>query len=448
MPTDSIPNPATASATPVSKVRHPLLWVPSLYLAMGIPNVTVSVVAAIMYKNLGLPNEKIALLTSQMYWPWVLKPLWAPLLEPYKTKRFWVLGMEFVMIAALGLVAFSLPLPNYLLISLAFFWIAGFASATQDIAADAIYMTALKPKEQARYAGVQGMCWNAGAVLASGVLVTATGVLHDYMHFEWVKSWIIIMAGIAGIMAILWAWHLRVLPAGEPSALHGAGLSGAVNSLGETWRSFFTKKYIWGMLAVVFMYRFGAGFIESFGPLFLLDTRANGGLELSNQLQGSINGTVGTIGFIVGALLGGFAAAKMTLRRSFFILALALNVPHVTYYLLSVWMPHNVFAIGALVTIEKFGFGFGSVGHMLYMMQQVAPGPFKMSHYAFATGVMALTKLSTGALAGPVYRLCGQSYHTFFIFVLVASIPPIIFAWFAPFPVKDEEASTAATAGH
>ena len=63
-------------------VRHPLSWVPSLYLAMGLPNVMVGAVAAIVYKNLGISNEQIALYTSQMYLPWVLKPLWSPLLEP------------------------------------------------------------------------------------------------------------------------------------------------------------------------------------------------------------------------------------------------------------------------------------------------------------------------------------------------------------------------------
>src|SRR5690606_30832694 len=122
-----------SSSTP----RHPLSWVPSLYLAMGIPNATVSIVSAILYKNLGYSNETIALYTSQMYLPWVLKPLCAPFLEPYKTKRWWVLSMQFVMVLGIGLVAFSLPLPGFFQLSLAFFWIIGFASATQDIAADA-----------------------------------------------------------------------------------------------------------------------------------------------------------------------------------------------------------------------------------------------------------------------------------------------------------------------
>jgi PAT family beta-lactamase induction signal transducer AmpG len=427
--------------------RSPLTWVPSLYLAMGLPNVTVGVVAAIIFKSLGVSNEDIALYTSQMYLPWVLKPVWSPFLEPFKTKRWWVISMEFVMMAALGLVAFCLPLEGFFQASLAFFWITGFASATQDIVADGVFMTTMPLRDQARYAGLQGMCWNLGAVIASGLLVSLTGWLHNGLGWSWVHCWMAVMFGTALLMGGFGLWHLRVLPPGAPSALQGQGVKAAVPALRDSWVSFFQKPGIWMMLAVVFFYRFGEGFIEKFGPLFMLDPRSVGGLGLDNQALGFINGTVGTIAFIAGAFLGGFLIAKMTLRRSFFILALVLNLPHVTYFYLSHAMPDNVYLIGAVVSLEKFGFGMGSVGQMLYMMQQIAPGPFKMTHYAFATGVMALTKWSTGSVSGAVYEFFGHSYAPYFAFVLAASIPPILFAWIAPFPHAQTDDDVAA-AGH
>jgi len=185
-------NPSTnASTLPQAPVadrapskRHPFTWVPSLYLAMGLPNVMVGVVAAIIYKNLGVSNEDIALYTSQMYLPWVLKPLWAPLLEAYRTKRWWVISMQFTMAASLGLVAFCLPLDGFFRLSLAFFWITGFASATQDTVADGVFMTTMPLRDQARYAGLQGMCWNLGAVIASGLLVAFTGWLHRRLGLD------------------------------------------------------------------------------------------------------------------------------------------------------------------------------------------------------------------------------------------------------------------------
>lgn len=416
------------------RARHPLSWVPSLYLAMGLPNVMVGVVAAIIYKNLGVSNEDIALYTSQLYLPWVLKPLWAPLLEVYRSKRWWVITMQFTMAASLGMVAFCLPLEGFFRASLAFFWVTGFASATQDTCADGVFMTTMPIPEQARYAGLQGMCWNMGAVIGSGLLVSMTGWLHAGLGLSWVHCWMVVMLAAGAAMALFGCWHLRVLPPGAPPP-HQAGSPGAgFVALRDAWVSFFAKQQIWMMLTVIFFYRFGEGFIEKFGPLFLLDPRSAGGLGLGNEALGHIYGTAGTIAFIAGAFLGGFLVARRTLPRSFFLLAVVLNLPHLTYFYLSQALPQDTLWIGAIVAVEKFGFGMGSVGHMLYMMQQVAPGPFRMAHYAMATGVMALTKWSTGTVSGWVWGQVGHDYTSFFTLVLVFSVPPILLAWWAPFP--------------
>lgn len=420
--------------------RHLLAWVPSLYLAMGLPSVMVGVVAAIIYKNLGVSNEDIALYTSQLYLPWVLKPLWAPLLEAYRSKRFWVISMEFTMAAALGLIALVLPLADFFKLSLAFFWIVGFASATQDTCADGVFMTTASKKDQARYSGLQGMCWNMGAVVASGLFVSLTGYLHNHVGMPWVQCWIVVVLIAAGAMALFGLWHWRVLPPGAPSTLQGQGLAVGMTGMREAWVTFFQKPQIWMMLAVIFFYRFAEGFIEKFGPLFLLDSAGAGGLGLGNEALGHINGTVGTLAFIAGAFLGGFLVAKRTLPRSFFTLALVLNIPHLTYFYLAQTMPTDTVTIGAIVALEKFGFGMGSVGHMLYMMQQIAPGPFRMAHYAMATGVMALTKWSTGTVSGFLWNAVDHHYLSFFGWVLVFSVPPVLLAWFAPFPHDHDEA--------
>lgn len=418
----------------MTAARHPLAWVPTLYLAMGLPNVMVGVVAAILYKNLGVPNDEIALYTSQMYLPWVLKPLWAPLLEPFRTKRWWVLAMQFTMAATLGLVAFALPLEGFFRVSLAFFWLTGFASATQDTVADGVFMTTMPLKDQARYAGLQGMCWNLGAVVASGLLVSLTGWLHEARGLPWVQCWMLVTGLAALAMLGFGLWHWRVLPPGGPSAVQGQGLPAALPTLRASWVGFFQKPHIWAMLAVIFFYRFGEGFIEKFGPLFLLDARAAGGLGLDNALLGHLYGTAGTVAFITGSFVGGFLVARRTLARSMLWLALALNVPHLTYTWLAIALPTDPWVIGAVVAAEKFGFGMGAVGHMLYMMQQVAPGPFRMAHYAMATGVMALTRWATGSASAWVWGWVGQDYASFFGWVLVVSVPPVLLAWWAPFP--------------
>ena len=403
---------------------------------MGTPMTAVTVMTAVMYKNLGLSNTEIALYTGSMYLPWVIKPLWSPVVEMFRTKRFFVLAMELVMAVTFACGALALGTPQWLTGTIVFFWITGFASATQDIAADGVYISSMSHREQAAYVGVQGVFWNLGRIIATGLLVSLTGLLHGRMGLDWFQSWTLVMGALAVVMAVSWMWHLRVLPTGGIAASAPTGLSDAVRTFKSAFTTFFAKKMIWRMIAVAYFYRFGEGLIEKIGPLFLLDRRALGGLELDNVQLGTINGTYGTVAFIAGALLGGLFSARKGLRATFFILLLALNVPHLTYLYLSQARPQSLGIVALAVTIEKFGYGFGSVGHMLYMMQQMAPGPYKTAHYAFATGVMGLCMMSTGMVSGILQQTVG--YQGFFVVVLAASVLPLVVAWNAPFPVRDE----------
>jgi PAT family beta-lactamase induction signal transducer AmpG len=194
------------------------------------------------------------------------------------------------------------------------------------------------------------------------------------------------------------------------------------------------------------LYRSGEGFIEKIGPLFMLDPIEKGGLGLSNQALGHINGSFGTMGFMVGALLGGMFAAKLTLQRSIVLLALAMNVPHVCYVILASAEAPSHSLIATLVTIEKFGYGFGSVAHILYMMQQIAPGKYRTAHYAFATSLMGLGLMVPSMLSGAIQERLG--YQHFFVFCLVASVPSVVAAALAPFHIKDDEGPTTVTARH
>jgi PAT family beta-lactamase induction signal transducer AmpG len=424
-----------APAAPAARV-HPALWVPSLYFAMGTPMTAVTVMSAVMYKNLGLSNAEIALYTGSMYLPWVVKPLWSPVVEMFRTKRFFVLAMQLAMTVTFAGGALALGTPPWLTWTIVFFWVTGFLSATQDIAADGVYISATSHREQAAYVGVQGVFWNLGRIIATGLLVSLTGILHGRLGLDWIHSWMLVLSALAAVMGLSWLWHLRVLPSGGGAASAPQGLAGAMHTFKSAFRTFFAKKMIWRMIAVAYFYRFGEGLIDKIGPLFLLDRRALGGLELDNVQLGTINGTYGTVAFIAGALLGGLFSARRGLRATFFILLLALNVPHLTYLYLSQARPESLAVVALAVTIEKFGYGFGSVGHMLYMMQQMAPGPYKTAHYAFATGVMGLCMMSTGMVSGILQQAVG--YQGFFVVVLVASVLPLVVAWNAPFPVGDE----------
>jgi len=445
----------STSTLATKKRAHPAFWVPTLYFAEGLPYVTVSVVAALMYKNLGVSNTDIGIYTGSLYLPWSIKFAWAPITEMFKTKRHWVLGTQFAMALALSCVALALPLPSFMGLTLAFFWVTGFLSATHDISADGAYMAVTTAKEQAAWVGAQGLCWNGGKVVASGLLVTLTGYLFEKRLggstgpaaelSAWQYSWMIVMGVLAALMAVLGVWHSRMLPADERSSATPTGVVEGLKAFLATLVSFFQKRGIWLGLLYILLYRSGEGFIEKIGPLFMIDTVAKGGLGLSNQALGTIYGSFGTVGFMVGTLLGGIFAAKLTLRRSIVVLALAMNVPHVCYVVLASSHAPSHALVSLLVTIEKFGYGFGCVASILYMMQQMSPGKYRTAHYAFATSIMGWSMMVPSMLSGIVQEKLG--YQHFFVFCLVASIPSVIAAYFAPFHVKDD-AEPSAPAGH
>jgi MFS transporter, PAT family, beta-lactamase induction signal transducer AmpG len=414
----------------------PLRWVPTSYLTMGLVYVTVGSVANILLKNMGLSNERAAFWSSLLGLPYTLKPLWAPLLELYRTKKFFVVLMQLLLAGVIAGAALSLQLPGLTFVAplIALLAVAAFAGATQDIGTDGVYVTTLEPRQQARFTGIQSMCWNLGPILAMGLLVRASGMLHTRLG-AWSTSWMIILLVIAGLVLMMGLYHARALPAGGKAADAPASAAQAARTFGRAFATFFQKKDVVRMIAFAFFFRLGLGLLDKMGPLFMIDARASGGLGLSNQMLGDINGTFGTGAFILGSLLGGLFVARRGLKRSLLILCLGLNVPNLTFLYLSQSLTANATLITAVVTVEKLGWGFGAVGQMIYMMQQIAPGPFKTAHYTFATAFMGMCMLVTGIVSGLVQKAVG--YQGFFVIVMLAALPSVAVTLLAPFPERD-----------
>jgi PAT family beta-lactamase induction signal transducer AmpG len=415
---------------------NPFLWVPSSYLAMGLIYVTVGSVANVMFKNMGMANDQAAFWSSILGFPYTFKFLWAPLLELYKTKKFFVVLMQFCLAAGIVGVALAINVPGdgWQTPTLVLLALCAILGATQDIGSDGVYVTTLGPKEQAKYTGFQSMCWNAGFLIAAGPLISLSGVLHNRTG-SWGGAWMIIMLIIAGIMLLAGLYHSRLLPPGAAALDAPKGVGDAMRTFGHAFATFFQKKDVWLMIAFAFLYRTGYGLIDKMGPLFMIDDRAAGGLGLSNETLGAINGTFGTAAFIIGSLIGGLYVSRKGLRKTLLILCLCLNVPNVTFLILSQLQPSSYGLITAIVTLEKLGWGIGCVGHMIYMMQQIAPGPYKTAHYTIATALMGACMMLTGAVSGYIQQAVG--YQWFFILVLVAAVPSILVTITAPFHHPD-----------
>jgi PAT family beta-lactamase induction signal transducer AmpG len=305
-----------------------------------------------------------------------------------------------------------------------------------DVSSDGVYVTGLTAKNQAKFTGFQSMCWSIGPIFATGVLVTLSGVLYDEgKGMSYAAAWRVVLLVVAALMVALAVIHTKFLPPGAKLDSAPSNVAEAFKTFGDAWVSFFKKKSVWIMIAFAFFYRTSQGFRDKIGPLFMIDTLDKGGLGLNNEVLGWINGTVGTVGFIAGSLLGGLFVAKKGLRSVLMLLCIAINVPNATYIFLGLSQPDSVWVIGSVVTFEKFWFGFGAVG---YMMQQLAPARYT-AHYAFGTALMGLVMMLTGMASGYIQEALG--YVSFFVFVMVATLPSFLVTFFAPFHVDpDDEA--------
>ncbi|WP_438616945.1 MFS transporter [Phocaeicola faecium] len=431
--------------------RSPIAWVPTAYFAMGLPFVVLNMVTVLMFKGLGVEDKLITFWTSLILLPWTLKPLWSPFLELFKTKKFFVVLTQLVTGVTFGLVAFSLNLPHFFSVAIALLAIIAFSGATHDIVCDGVYMSELTPSEQAKYIGWQGAFYNIAKIVATGGLVYLAGVLIEKYGggsgadaeatiLASRKAWMIIMSVLCAVMVLLGIYHIFMLPSGKKREQKEQRTAGQVmTELGNVLLAFFKKSHIVYYLFFIILYRFAEGFVMKIVPLFLKADRAMGGLGLSEKEIGLYYGSYGAAAFVLGSLLAGYYISSRGLRKTLFSLCCIFNLPFVVYAFFAFFQPESGIIICSGIVFEYFGYGFGFVGLTLFMMQQVAPGPHQMAHYAFASGIMNLGVMLPGMLSGWVCETLGEwfnrpgGYEPFFIFVLFATIPAFLITYFVPF---------------
>lgn len=423
------------------ELTSPARWVPTLYFAEGLPFYAVSLMALIFYQRVGVSNEVIALTTSLLGLPWSLKPLWSPFLEMYKTRKFFVVFFEFIGGLSLALLALCLPLPGYFRYSIALFSIIGFCSSSHDIVADGLYIASLNRKQQSAYAGWQGGFYNVARFFAQGGLIILAGFLEESMPI--VRAWMIIFGGLGIILVLLGLYHARVLPRGGEERRFGNAKESA-RTYWDVIVRFFRKPNIILLLIFIFLYRAGEGQLVKIGPLFLKAARADHGLGLSTAQFGTIYGTFGTGAFIAGTVLGGYFTAWLGLKRAIIPLIIVMNLPNVAYVYLSTALPGNSAVIAFALCVEMFGYGFGFVGVILLMMQEIAPGRYQAAHYAFANSLMNLGLVIPGAISGYFQEWLG--YQKFFVWVLISALPALIMAHFIPIGGVSPEGREATSA--
>jgi PAT family beta-lactamase induction signal transducer AmpG len=584
----------------------PWAWVPSLYFAEGIPYVVVMTVSVIMYKRLGISNTDIALYTSWLYLPWVIKPFWSPLVDLLKTKRWWIVTMQLFIGAGLAGVAFTIPAPGFFQLTLAFFWLLAFSSATHDIAADGFYMLGLDEHTQAYFIGIRSTFYRLAMITGQGLLIILAGFIEsstglEPLEFEiktvrqetqavipknvdlteesegkqvfiltqtgfelginglpfdsakafkqqihelnvfngfvmaekelaktpswWSENvsnplkaslkrafgkddenvntgakqgnmvvvgirlamppaedekvvlnldrfrgdkdlsivegqrlvftpdnwnvmalvaiqadpkldgvtaatfqglsgsipyaWSITFFVLAGLFVLFFGYHRIALPKPAVDVAISEG-RGVIQEFWNTFISFFKKDNVGVAMAFFLLFRLGESQLVKLASPFLLDNRETGGLGLTTGDVGLIYGTIGIVFLTLGGILGGWVASRNGLKYWIWWMAIAMNLPNLTYVYLSIFTPENMWLISSAVAMEQFGYGFGFTAYMLYMIY-FAEGKSKTAHFAICTGLMALGMMIPGMISGWLQEIVG--YQNFFIWVMLCTIP-------------------------
>ncbi len=413
--------------TESNKNKNAWAWVPSLYFTEGLPYIIIITVSVIMYKKLGISNADIGLYTSWLYLPWVVKPLWSPFVDLKSTKRNWFLAMQLIIAIAFLIVGLTIPTNNFFILSLSFFWIAAFASATNDIASDGYYLISLSEKKQSFFLGVRSTFYRLAMITGQGLIVILAGFLEEHYGNNQ-KAWSYTMIITAVFMITLTLLNLFTTPKVETLAK-----ATEEKPLGffDVFKTFFQKKQIGIALAFILVYRLGESQLLKMASPFLLDQTDTGGLALSTTEVGVIYGTFGIIALVIGGILGGIAISINGLKKWMLPMALAMNLPNILYVLLSFWKPSSTLFVTVTVIVEQFGYGFGFAAYLMFLIY-VAEGVSKTSHYAIATGFMALGVMLPGMISGFIQEAIG--YTGFFIWVAIAAIPGIILTRYIKYP--------------
>ena len=420
--------------------NKPWYWIPVLNFASGLPYAIIISVSVILYKNLGINNEDIGIYTSLLYLPWVIKPLWSPFIDLYSTKRKWFLSMQLLIFFAFLIVGLTIPLSNFFVISLAIFWVAAFASASNDVASDGFYMLALEKEQQSFFLGIRSTFYRLSMLTGNGLIVVIAGYL-EQEYGDKQKAWSYTMIVVGLIMTVITIYNYFTTPKIEVETAETkiTETNSAVSktewvpnkSFTAVFASFFQKKQIGIALAFILLFRLGESQLLKMLTPFLIDPITAGGMGLTTQDVGVIYGTFGVLALTVGGILGGIVISRDGLGKWMLPMILAMHLPIIGFILLSHFHPSSVYYVYVTVIAEQFGYGFGFAAFMMYLIY-LADGESKTSHYSIATGFMALGMMVPGMLSGYIQEYLG--YGNFFIWVFIATIPGLILSRFLIFP--------------
>lgn len=399
----------------------PWAWVPTLYLAEGIPYFLVTSISVTLFAQLGVPNSEMALFTSLIAFPWVVKPLWSPFVDVLRTKRWWVLTMQILMAVTAALLAWLAP-QGHFTIALILFTITAFCSATHDIAADGYYMLALDEHDQSAYVGLRSTFYRIANIFCQSILLMIVGWLQKRTDIS--TSWTYALLLCSGLLALMALWHVWAMPQVEVGG-DRLEVKGIWHEVGQVFAEFFKKPGILLALCFMLIYRLPEALLLKLCNPFFLAAQEEGGLGITVDTIGEITG-IGVILMLIGGIGGGIWASRTGLKKAIIPMALCLTLPCIVYVYFAQFQPTEMWLLSLCVGLEQLGYGLGYTACMLYMIH-VADGAFKTAHFSICTAFMFLGLMLPGMLAGYIQEAVG--YLGFFWIVMACCIPSIVITY-------------------
>ena len=380
---------------------------------------------------MGVSLGEMAFFTGWLYLPWVLKPFWSPFIDLFRTKRWWILFMQFLMAVGMAGVGCFIPGNYYFIITIIFFWLIAFFSATHDISADGFYLIGLSSHQQAAFVGVRSTFYRIASIAGQGGLVLLAGYLETHLG-DIPLAWSYVFLILSIFFFLLAIYHLFALPVTiKYQPVPGVNQKNVIKDFFKTFLTFFKKPNIIAALCFMLLYRFPEALCIKIVQPFLLGARETGGLGLSTAQAGLVNGTIGVVGLLSGGIVGGVVISKSGLKKLLYPMAASLSLPCIFYCFLAMFQPESFLLISVSVFVEQFGYGFGFSAYMLYLLY-FSRGESATSHYAFCTAFMAIGMMVPGMFAGWLQQYLdrydffntgiNQGYVNFFWFVVLTSL--------------------------
>jgi PAT family beta-lactamase induction signal transducer AmpG len=390
-------------------------WILSAYFIQGLPYALVSIVVAILYKNIGLSNAHNTLLTSLFILPWVAKPLFAPLLEQLLTKRQLALLMQcgfiFVCLSIAGLLSW----PYFVGVSAVLFSGLALCGACYDITTDGLYLLNLTKDEQTYFVGLRTLFYQAARLLMSGLAVSVVGWL--LTSYSLATAWRFIFLGLGVLFLSGLAWHYVVFPEREASKAKKLEIK---KGFGDVLHAFIVLPKLMWVVIFLFVYNAGEAQLIKIVPLYLLDQFSAGGLGLNVSSVGVIYGGLGVLAMMGGALASSFILRKRSLAKSITPIT-ALPIMTNMLLLISCSFPHMpIWGLAAIIMLTQFAFGLSNTLYLTFILHLMNGRPLQMSLYAVGTAIMALSFAFCGAMSGVIQEMLG--YQRFFLWVVACGL--------------------------